>query len=79
MHRSVDPRGWYWTHSEELLATLTELVDLGNRMFFSVNARKNTKPPKPVQIPRPWRAEVPQEPIRKATHEEIVAFFGGSN
>lgn len=75
----MDPRGWAWTYTEELLATASELIDLGNRMFYSANSKKGARVPKPIEIKRPWQPEQEAEVVQmrpKASHDEIVAFFG---
>lgn len=40
-----------WHYVEELLASLIETVDHGNRMYFKANFKGKT--PKPVEIHRP--------------------------
>lgn len=72
LHRSLDPTGWAWGTTEELLAVLVEVVDLGNRQYVAFEAGRN-KVPKPIDIRRPWKVE---EPKRFASHAEIEAFFG---
>lgn len=75
----MDPDGWRWSYPEELLAALIELVDYGNRLFFSANVKKGTRVPKPVQIIRPWQRKdhvADAAPRRQATASEIEAFFG---
>jgi len=59
-----------WGHNEELLATLLELVDLGNRQFVSANSKRGQVQPDPIIIRRPTTP-----PKRRATPEETEAFF----
>lgn len=70
---------WYRTASEELLATLSEQVDLLNRNYAKVHSdpKQQTPDPKPIDIPRPWVVPKVAERPKKATREEMVAFFQG--
>lgn len=76
LYRVLHPGAADWGHSEELLAILAELQDEANRMFYTVNWRKAAR--KPIQLRRPWQATEPVRPVR-ASHEEILRFFGGRN
>ncbi len=75
-----------WGLTEDLLAFLIEVVDLGNRSFVSAHSKKGASKPRPITIPRPpaprRKGEAPpvDEPGKKrmATSEELVAFFGGT-
>lgn len=63
-----------WTQTHELMATLIEAVDFGNRVLWSVNRDKHSpKAPDPIKIPRPWRKD---EKRRKATVTELRQFVG---
>lgn len=55
-----------WTHSDELLATLTEQLDQLIRLTVLANA-KNPRLPKPFRYPRPG------EEAPKAMHPRDVA------
>lgn len=61
-----------WSTTEELLALVAELVDTGNRYFYSANSKRGTRPPDPVRITRPNR-----RPRRVATSADLVEMFGG--
>lgn len=50
-----------WDTTAELLATLIEVVDLGNRWFFSAHTPTGTKVPDPIVIRRPNRSSQPAE------------------
>lgn len=81
-HRSLRPESFGWTHTDELLAVLAELVDYSNRLFMLANTKKGTKLPDPLQINRPGedpqkRKDAAKNVKRKPTHEEVVRFFGG--
>lgn len=73
-----------WDLKAELLASLIEVIDYGNRNFIMANSKKGTKPPQPIRVPRPTDSAsraLPMEtaePPRHATASEIKAFFGGS-
>lgn len=43
----------HWSTTDELLATLIEVVDRGNRWYFAATAKKGTKVPDPIVIRRP--------------------------
>jgi hypothetical protein len=63
-----------WTTAEELLATLIEVVDQGNRLVIMANTKKGTRVPDPIEIPRPYdRAH-----RRLSTIEEQRKFFAGA-
>jgi hypothetical protein len=64
-----------WGYSEELLATLAELVDYGNRIAYAAAPFKRKETLKPIQIPRPHQQKT-EKP--KASHDEILRFFGGN-
>ena len=72
--RAVAPEteGSDWGNTEELLATLAELVDVGNRQFVAANTKKGARKPKPIKIRRPWD---PTE-RRRATAEETQELLG---
>lgn len=61
-----------WTNTEELLATLCELVDAGNRTFVKAHSKPGSQEPKPIRITRPWQRAEPRKPSPK---DEVVAFF----
>jgi hypothetical protein len=65
-----------WTVTAELLATLCELIDLENRLFFAVHRRKGVPIPPPIKIARPKPGEALPEPEPVATPRELLAFLG---
>ena len=71
--RTAVANGQDWGSAEELLASLIEQVDLGNRLFFMANAKKGTTPWKALHIPRPTVAK--RKPSSKT---ELMRFFGAS-
>lgn len=72
----MDPNGLGagWGPTQELLATIAELVDAGNRLFFSANSKKGTRLPRPIRIPRP--SERRRRRKRNATGEELARMVG---
>lgn len=51
-----------WGMSEELLATIAELLHHILRVHLTVHSKKGTKIPAPLTIPRPkWDEEEPEE------------------
>jgi hypothetical protein len=77
--RSVAPEYSDWRTTEELLATLIEVVDQGNRMFLAVHAKKGAEVPKPLKIPRPRdtvKERKQQGERRLSTPEEVRAVLG---
>jgi len=78
VHRAVDPDGWSWSTLEELVAIVAEVVDSGNRLFFSANSGKGAKIPSPIRIARPGRPtarhEEPEKK-KKVSHTDVTAFF----
>lgn len=74
--KEISPETAGWGTTEELLATIAELVDLGNRQVVMLNSKKGSKAPKPLNIKRPW--EVKKEPKRAASADEISELMGGA-
>lgn len=74
--KEISPETSGWGTSEELLATVAELVDLGNRQFALANSKKGTKAPKPIKISRPW--EVKPSSKRPASADEIGELMDGA-
>lgn len=67
------PNAIGWGNQEELLATLIEVVDAGNRLFHKAHSKKGATQPKPIKVPRPAD---PTRKKRKATSEDLKAMFG---
>lgn len=59
LHRARDPEGIGsgWSMTNHLLALLAELSDTGNTLYLRKNARRGTRVPPPLVIPRPGREE----------------------
>ena len=66
-----------WDNTAELLATLIEVVDQGNRWFYQAHIREGGEVPDPVQVVRPGPQGEDDEP-RPATAAEMREFFGGA-
>lgn len=73
--RSVAPESTEWRNTEELLATLIEVIDYGNRLFIMANSKKGARHPKPIKVIRPYQPEPERPRRRQATGEEMRAFF----
>jgi hypothetical protein len=71
VHLELEP-SVVWTQEDELLATLIEVVDVGNRTFIKANSKQGTKQPKPIVIPRPGRKSTK----RMSSIEEQKKYFG---
>lgn len=72
--RSMHPDsvGVGWGMSEELLASVCELLDVNNRQFATAHSKKGTKLPPALRITRPYT-----KPKRNATAREIRRLMGG--
>ena len=77
LHRALDPEGYGadWSHREELLALLIEVLDRHDRHFIEANRKKGAKRPKPIHIPRP-RDISRNRAKRPATPEELRRIVG---
>ena len=80
--RAVSYVGRSWSVTDELLATLVELTDHGNRMYFGAHAKKTERVWEPVKIERPWKETVepishrPTQPRKQSTPSEMREDFG---
>lgn len=76
LHRALDPDGLGagWGPNEELLSTLAEVTDAGNRMYYEANKKKGARPMRPLRIPRPHERR--RRPKRNATGEELARMVG---
>jgi hypothetical protein len=57
----------------EVSAVTAELVHALWRVTVQVNSKKGTRPPAPLHLPRPWRAEAP---VRRVTVAELARRLG---
>lgn len=77
VHREAATDGRDWGTVEELLATVVELLDFGNRIRFASGARQGTKIWDPIEVRRPYDAEKKApEPPKKASMAELARAFG---
>jgi hypothetical protein len=79
--RAVLYGGRDWSNADELLATLVEMTDLGNRIAFVQNTKKGTKVWEPVRVDRPTK-QLPDEPAPKkeqASPAQMREAFGAEN
>lgn len=77
LHRAEDPGGYGagWTYTEELLATIAELIDRADRNFIAAHSKRNARKPRPIQITRPGEL-ARRKRRRNATGEELAAMVG---
>jgi len=69
--RKINANGDEWGSTEELLAVLCELIDLGNRMYFQAHFEGDVWDP--IEVPRPHtKNEIPE----MSPPENVRAFFG---
>lgn len=68
LYRDVNEDTWRWGIREELLATICELLDYGNRNFIMANS-ENPGRLDPITINRPGREEKP----KGTTLAELIA------
>lgn len=77
MIRAAATNGQPWSVTDDLLATVIEMIDHGNRMFFSANAKKGANVWKPITITRPVnQPSETHEPKKPSSVQEIRKFFG---
>lgn len=60
--------GQEWTNVEELLATIIEVIDQGNSLFYQSKAKKGSAKWRPVKIARPGRQTSSKQPRRAAPY-----------
>jgi len=76
VHRAIASDGRDWSTLEELLATVIEMLDFGNRLMFASNVRQGTPVWDPIQVRRPYEAErVPEKP-QQVSVADLAAAFG---
>lgn len=68
--RSLDPH-WRWTHTDDLLILVAQLLDHGNRLAHAATQKSSIPPP--IEVRRPW--EERPEP-KMASVEELRSFLG---
>lgn len=65
-----------WGTTEELLAVLTEQVDLSNRLFLKAHSREGSGDPKPfITIRRPWQDDTDSKP-KMSDPADVARFLG---
>lgn len=76
--RSLDPEraGIGWTRTHDFLALIAELVDGNTRLHFSVNTKKGTPLPEPLQIPRPGTTPKQRSSSPQALSSLLVGELG---
>lgn len=71
LHRHLNEDWWRWGIQEELLATVCELLDAGNRAFIMANSEHPGKM-EPIKIPRPG-GQTREEQKSGTTMAELLA------
>lgn len=72
--RETELDGKSWSITDELLAIQAELIDHGNRMYYSAHAKNPGGVWKPLKITRPSDERPPERTI--STVEDVKQFFG---
>lgn len=78
LHRAEDPEGAGsgWGHSEELLASLIEVLDRHDRHFILAHSKRGAAKPKALKVPRPRDLLRRLRKKRPATGEELAGMMG---
>lgn len=75
--RAQDPAQGTWGNTEELLASLIEVVDLSNRLFYTANYKGPALKPIKVKRPYPTEEKLP-EPRKPSSTAEIRKAMGSA-
>jgi hypothetical protein len=71
-----------WSNTDEFLATVIELLDHGNRMYYGAHRPKSgAQVWDPIKVERPWKeaAEQVAGPRKQGTTADMRAVFGDEN
>jgi hypothetical protein len=60
----------------EVQAVTAEMVHALWRLTVQLNSKKGSRPPPPLRLPRPWRADTPSAPRRRVTMAQLMAMTG---
>lgn len=74
--RATDADLSEWSPEADLLHITARLLDQSNRQIAEW-ASKGKVRPEPIEIPHPMDKYRSKQPRKQASHEEIMAFFGG--
>jgi hypothetical protein len=74
LFRTAITNGRSWTTTDELLATLIEITDHGNNMYYSTHSKPAAEKWKPIEIHRPTD-KIEPAPDRQATPAEMWEAF----
>ncbi len=77
--REVESDGQEWGATEELLATLVELVDMNNRLLYATAPLKHKRMWDPLRIPRPYAAMMARNKKKQSTQSEVISFLKGAS
>ena len=67
--------GTAWDANTELQAVTVEMLDAVLRAYTQVHSKKGSRPPKPLEIPRPWKRTA--KPARSGTSLSELMRAGG--
>jgi hypothetical protein len=76
MHREISSDGRDWSSIEELLATVIELLDFGNRMRFAASVKQGTEIWEPIEVRRPYDKEKPPPEPAKTSVADLLEALG---
>jgi len=62
-----------WTQEDELLATVVDIIGVGNHMFLQANTKEGTNIGNPVHYPRPWEDSTGTR--AQSDPDDVRAFF----
>ncbi len=60
----------------EAQAVTAEIVHAVWRLTVQVNSKKGTRPPAPLNMPRPWRQAQPGQPVHRLSVGELIERMG---
>jgi hypothetical protein len=78
LFRAAVTDGKSWTTTDELLATVIEVLDQANGMYYSAHVKPGSQKWTPIEIHRPVTGAPPEEePIRNPTAGDLWMAFDG--
>lgn len=75
-----------WDQKSEILATIVDLIAVGNHMYLASHVKEGTKIGDPLRFPRPWedglvsaREETAEKPAPEgSSYDDVRSFFMSS-
>lgn len=65
-----------WTTDNELAALTIEMLDSLRRLYIQAHSKKGGTPPKPIEIPRPWKRKEKAPAKRGTSLAEMMKQYG---